>query len=184
MITGHLGVAFGARARDGREAKSAAPLLFLLVAAFAPDGVDFLLAAGKYCNPEGVISHSIPAAALLALVLSAAAYAYTRSGQTALMVAVLVLLHLPADWITGLKTPWPGQPAIGFFVYRHGWLDFLVEAPVTIAGWWMLRRTNFTPRWVVSVAVLGALLAMQAAFDLQTTVSGTRPPRVCTNYLF
>ncbi len=182
MITGHVGVAFGARALDRREGTAAAPLLWLLAATIAPDVVDGLLAVGQFCNPAGALSHSLPAVALLATIFAAAAYAHTRSAATALLVAMLVFLHLPPDYVTGRKALWPGGPVWGFYLYRWGWLDFLCELPIVLAGWWMLRRTAYTPRWVVSGTALALLIVLQGAFDLSNTVNGPRAPRSCSRY--
>ena len=180
MITGHIGIAFGARALDRRESGVRAPLLWLLAASVAPDGLDSLLALGKYCNPEGVFSHSLPAVGILAALFAVASFLHTRSATTALIVGAMVVMHLPPDYITGRKALWPGGPVAGFYIYRWGWLDFLVELPVVVAGWWMLRRAQFTPRWVVSVLTLVALIGVQAAFDVTSVVNGPRPPRSCS----
>jgi hypothetical protein len=180
MITGHIGIALGARAMDGREVSARAPLLWLIAASVAPDAVDGVLALGKYCNPDGVFSHSLPAVAILATALGTLAFLHTQSAGTGALVALLVGLHLPPDYLTGLKGLWPGGPVIGLYIYRWGWADFLVELPVVVAGWWMLRRAGYSPRIVVSALALAALIAVQAAFDLQSEVSGPRPPRVCT----
>jgi hypothetical protein len=179
MITGHIGIAFGARALDRRELDARAPLLWLLAASVAPDMLDGLYALGQYCNPEGIFSHSLPAIAMLATLFAAGAFLHTRSVTTAVLVAGLVALHLPPDYVTGRKALWPGGPVVGLYVYRWGWLDFLMELPVVIAGWWMLRRARFTPRWVVSGLALAALLTVQLSFDVSTEVIGPRPPRSC-----
>lgn len=180
MITGHIGIAFGARALDRREVDVRAPLLWLLAASVAPDGLDTLLALGKYCNPEGAFSHSLPAVGILATIFGLGAYLHTRSAVTALMVAGLVVLHLPPDYITGRKALWPGGPVWGLYIYRWGWLDFLVELPVLVTGWWLLRRAKYTPRWVVSGFALAALLAVQFSFDAVSVVNGPRPTRSCS----
>lgn len=180
MIMGHVGIAYGARALDTREPAARAPLLWLLAASIAPDLLDGVYALGKYCNPEGVFSHSLPAVAILAVVFAVAAYLHTRSLATALLVGGLVLLHLPPDYLTGRKALWPGGPVVGLYVYRWGWLDFAVELPVIAGGWWLLRRARYTPRLVVSGVALGALLAVQLSFDTATEVSGPRQPRACS----
>lgn len=180
MIMGHVGIAYGARSVDRRPVSAQAPLLWLLAASVAPDFVDAALALGEYCNPAGAFSHSLPAAAILATLFGVAAFLHTRSAATAFLVAGLVMLHLPPDYVTGRKALWSGGPVIGLYIYRWSWLDFLVEVPIVIAGWWMLRRTSFTPRWIVSGVALAALLTVQAAFDLSTQVKGTRPPRACS----
>ena len=180
MITGHIGIAFGARALDRRPPDMRAPLLWLLAASVAPDGVDSLLALGKYCNPAGSFSHSLPAVGILATLFAVASFLHTRSAVTGLIVGAMVVMHLPPDYITGRKALWAGGPETGFYIYRWGWLDFLVELPVVVAGWWMLRRARFTPKWVVSVFALAALLTVQAAFDVTSVVNGPRPPRSCS----
>jgi hypothetical protein len=180
MIVGHVGIAYGARALDRREEGARAPLLWLLAASVAPDMLDGLFALGRYCNPEGVFTHSLPAVAILATIFGVAAFLHTRSVTSALLVAALVMLHLPPDYLTGRKALWAGGPVAGLYIYRWGWLDFLAELPLVIGGWWMLRRARFRPRWVVSGLALAALLAVQLAFDVPTEVVGPRAPRVCT----
>ena len=179
MIVGHLGIAYGVRALDKREPASCAPLLWLLAAAVAPDMLDGLYSILERCNPDGVYSHSLPAVGILALVFGIAALVHTRSATTALMVAALVIFHLPPDYITGRKGLWPGGPVIGLYVYRWQWLDFLVEVPVIFTGWWMLRRTRFTPRWAVSTFALGAMLDVKLSFDVAGELRGPRPPYTC-----
>ena len=180
MITGHVGIALGARALDRRDAALRAPLLWLLAASVAPDALDGVYALGSYCNPDGVFSHSLPVVAILATALGTLAFLTTRSVGTALLVALLVALHLPPDYLTGKKGLWPGGPVVGLYIYRWGWLDFLAEVPVVVAGWWMLRRAGYTPRLAVSGFALAALLVVQASFNVQSEVSGPRPQRTCT----
>jgi len=55
---------------------------------------------------------------------------------------------------------------VGLNVYSRPLLDFLIEAPMLIVGWWMLRRTRSAPAWTTSVLVLVALLAGQGALDV------------------
>lgn len=180
MIVGHLGIAYGARALDKRGPDSAAPLPWLLAAAVAPDILDGLYSLRGYCNPDDVFSHSLPAVGILAALLGTAAFIRTRSATTALIVAALVVLHLPPDYLTGRKGLWPGGPVVGLYIYRWRWLDFLVEVPVIVAGWWMLRRTSFRPRWAVSVLALAAMIAVQLSFDVRAELIGPQPPRECT----
>ena len=72
MIAGHLGIA-GA-AYSGRRDSS---LIWLLGASLAPDVVDALFVVAGSCNPYGLYSHTLPAAALIAVVTGAVAYAAT-----------------------------------------------------------------------------------------------------------
>jgi hypothetical protein len=183
MIAGHVGIAYGVRALDKREPRACVPLLWLLAAAVAPDLIDGVYALGKYCNPDDVLSHSLPAIAILALIFGVGAFVHTRNATTAWIVAGMVVLHLPPDYITGSKGLWPGGPVAGLYIYRWSWLDFLVEVPVIIAGWWMLRRTQFQPRIFVSGLALAAMLSVQFAFDLHGQVRGPRQPRQCKTTL-
>ncbi len=180
MIAGHLGIAYGVRALDKRKPRTCVPLLWLLAAAVAPDIMDGVYALGKVCNPDGALSHSLPAIAILAAIFGAAAFAHTRSATTAWIVAGMVVLHLPPDYVTGVKALWPGGPAAGLYIYRWAWLDFLVEVPVIIAGWWMLRRTQFEPRIAVSGLALAAMLSVQFVFDLHGEIRGPKKPKPST----
>src|SRR6185312_14890270 len=101
MMVGHFGIAYGVRALDTREVDARAPLLWLLAAAVAPDVLDGIYAVGSYCNPDGVLSHSVPAVAILAVLFGIGALLHTRNTTTALIVAAVVMLHLPPDFITG-----------------------------------------------------------------------------------
>jgi hypothetical protein len=180
MMVGHFGIAYGVRALDTREVDERVPLLWLLAAAIAPDILDGIYALGKYCNPDGLLSHSIPAVAILAVLFGAGAFLHTRNATTALIVAGMVLLHLPPDFITGRKLLWSGGPVIGLYIYRTPWLDMLVEVPVIIGGWWMLRRTPFRPRLAVSWLALAVMLAVQVSLDTQSQVNGPRARPACT----
>jgi hypothetical protein len=138
----------------------------MLVACVAPDLVDITLALAGVCNPYGLYSHTVPSVALQAAVLGGGALLVTGSRATAAASALMVFLHLPPDLITGHKIFWPGGPMMGLYLYKHPLLDFLVEAPILIIGWWLLRRSRSAPRWATSALALGVLLAGQGALDL------------------
>ena len=174
MITGHLGIA--AAVRSGWRGTS---LVWLLVASVAPDILDVVMAAGRICSPYGLYSHTVPAAALMAAVLGGAALLVTGSRATAIASALLVMLHLPPDMITGYKIFWPGGPMIGLDLYERPLLDFLVEAPVLLGGWWLLRRSGSAPRWATSAVTVIALLVVQGAIDLATG-EGVKPTACMT----
>lgn len=161
MITGHVGIA--AAVRSGWRDTS---FVWLLAATVAPDVLDAAMAIAGICNPYGLYSHTVPAAALIAAVLGGAALLVSGSRQTAFAVALIVMLHLPADMITGHKIFWPGGPMIGLDLYARSLLDFLIEAPILLLGWWMLRRFGRAPRWATSVVSVVAFLVLQGAFDL------------------
>lgn len=166
MLVGHFGIALGACALDRREEGERAPLPWLLAASIAPDLLDGVYALARVCNPQGLYSHTLPVVAILAMSFGVAAALHTRSVKSGLLVAVLVVLHLPADYITGHKALWSGGPVVGLYIYRWDWLDVIVELPIIVSGWWLLRRTSFRPRWVVSGTALAALLTLQASFGV------------------
>ena len=172
MITGHFGLALGARSlrRD-------APLLLLLAASILPDVLDGVYAVARVCSPFGLYSHSLPAIAALAIVAAGVSGALTRRPGVALAVAAVILLHVPADWVTSSKVLWAGGPKLGVNLYRWPWADFLIELPVVVAGWFALRRSAAGPEWATRRAALVALIVLQAVFDVTTSLReplGTR----------
>src|ERR1039458_7715079 len=126
MIVGHLGVALGARALRPK-----APLVWLLAASIVPDLLDGVYSLAKVCSPYGVYSHSLPAIAVLAAITMVLAYAGTRSGAIALVFGLVVLAHVPLDWITGEKALWLHGPVVGLNLYRLPAVDFVLELPMT-----------------------------------------------------
>ena len=68
---------------------------------------------------------------------------------------------------------------VGLYVYQHPLLDFVIEAPILIIGWWLLRRSANAPRWATSVLALGLLLAVQGGLDLVTR-DGVKPSACAT----
>jgi hypothetical protein len=160
VITGHLGVAAAARGRW-----PAAPLLWLVPAAFAPDLLDFAYAITGVCSPYGLYSHTMPAAALTAAVLGGAAFLATGSRAAGLVTAAVVLAHLPFDFVTGRKIFWPGGPLVGLALYQRPLLDFLAEVPLALGGWWVLRRSGRGPRWAALGLAAVTLVVVQGVFD-------------------
>jgi hypothetical protein len=173
VITGHLGIA--AVIRRGWPGAS---LLWLLPASLAPDLLDAVFAIAGICNPYGLYSHTVPVAALQAAVLGGAALLTTGSRTTALATAAVVLAHLPADMITGHKLFWPGGPLIGLNLYAHPVLDFLLEAPIALGGWWLVRRSGAAPRWAMYTAMAVALVLIQGVVD-SAVIAGLYKPSAC-----
>jgi hypothetical protein len=176
VITGHLGIAGAAHA--GRRDSS---LVWLLGASMAPDVIDGLFVLAGSCNPHGLYSHTLPAAALIAAAIGAAAYLATGQRATGLLAALLVLAHLPPDYITGRKLFWPGGELMGLRLYDHPIADFALEAALVIGGWWMLRAKSWVPRWATGWPALAALLLLQGTADVIGNVRGGVKPTACAS---
>ena len=161
MITGHLGVAAAARWRW-----PVVSLLWLLPVAIAPDLLDVGYALIGVCSPYGLYSHTVPAAALTGALLGGIAFLATGSRAAGVLTVAVVLAHLPLDLVTGHKIFWPGGPLVGLGLYERPLLDFLVEVPVTLGGWWLLRRDRRAPHWATIGAAAAALVIVQGTFDL------------------
>ena len=174
MIAGHFGVAMATRARWSRT-----PLLVLVIAAIFPDIIDFITAALHICGPNGLYSHSLPSIAIQAMVLGGAVALWRRSPAAGAIVAAMVVLHLGADYITGLKVLWAGGPVVGLNLYSHPAADFILEAIVTFGGWRMLRASPARDRWSSAPILLAMLLAAQAALDIASWVVGPVKPNGC-----
>jgi hypothetical protein len=172
MYMGHVGAALGAKG-----VRRSIGLLVLLVATYTPDWADTgLCLAGAY-NPEAMLSHSIPAIALFAVLGFAAYAAATRDWRSALVVATVILSHMFLDWITGYKPTWPGGPMIGLRFYDHPLADFIAEGAVIVIGTLVYART-LPPRkqpWIDVSVMLGALLLVQLGVDIARMVLKTLP---------
>ena len=174
VIAGHFGVAMAARSRSPRV-----PLLALMIASVAPDSIDFVTAMLHVCGPNGLYSHSLPSIAIQVLLLGGAAAAWKRSPRVGVVIAAMVLLHLGADYITGLKVLWAGGPVVGLNLYALPIADFILEAVVTFTGWRMLRTSPMRDRWSSAPVVLALLLAAQAALDVASYLVGPVKPNGC-----
>ena len=174
MIAGHFGVAMATRARWSRL-----PLLVIVTAAIFPDIIDFVTAALHVCGPNGLYSHSLPSIAIQAAVLGAGAAIWRRSPAAGMVVVSMIILHLAADYVTGLKVLWAGGPVVGFNLYSHPVADFVLEAIVTVGGWRMLRASPARDRWSSAPVLLALLLAAQAALDIASYAVGPVKPNGC-----
>jgi hypothetical protein len=163
VYVGHAGAALAAR-----RARRSVGLLVLLVATYVPDWVDTgLCLSGRFSASE-MLSHSIPAVLLFALVGFGIYAATTRDHTGALVVAAVILSHMLLDWITGDKPTWPGGPRIGLQLYASPIADFVVEGVVLAVGSLLYAQT-LPPRekpWMDAAVMLGALLVLQLTVDI------------------
>ena len=174
MIVGHLGIA-GAAYSVRRDSS----LIWLLGASIAPDVVDALFVVAGSCNPHGLYSHTVPAAALIAVVTGAIAYAATGRRITGLLAAALVLAHLPLDYVTGQKLFWPGGEFIGLRLYQKPAADFVVESLLAVGGWWLVRSRTRAPRWAIGWLALAAMLVLQGTLDVLGARKNGLKPTAC-----
>jgi membrane-bound metal-dependent hydrolase YbcI (DUF457 family) len=163
MYIGHVGAALAAK-----RLRASLGLFVLLVATYVPDWVDGGLCLAGVPNPEGMLSHSIPAVVLFALAGFAVYALTTRDLTAALIVASVIVSHVLLDWITGYKPTWPGGPMIGLQLYGHPVADFVVEGLLIVVGGVLYGRT-LPPRrrpWIDVTIMLGALLVLQLGIDI------------------
>lgn len=160
MTTGHLGIALGAR-----KLEDTAPLWLLLAAAELPDWADAgaCVVHGAAPVPRGMYTHSVLAIIALAAIAALVCRMVPRLRGGALVVALLVVSHILADYLTGLKPTWPGGPMIGFELYAHPIIESAIEGAVVLAGWLAYRDTlapDVRRSWRAALP-LGFLLALQ-----------------------
>jgi hypothetical protein len=175
VITGHLAIAAALHA-----SRRDSSLVWLLGASMAPDVVDGLFVVARTCNPHGLYSHTLPAATLIAVVTGAVAYLATDRRATGLLAALLVVAHVPLDFVTGYKLFWPGAELAGLRLYDRPALDFALESTLVAAGWWWMRARPWAPRWATTWAVLGGLLVLQGAMDIAGRARGGVKPSACS----
>ncbi len=115
-----------------------------------------------------MLTHSIPAVAVLAALAGFAWYLVSRDARGMLLVFAVVATHAFGDYYTGIKPTWLGGPMIGLQLYRQPMLDFALEATVILIGWFFYRR-SFPPEKRSSrdvVMVLAVLILIQLAADV------------------
>lgn len=168
MYAGHVAV--------GISAKRWAPIIplwLLIVASQLPDWIDVGVCAGRSSTPNpAMLSHSLPAIAVLAAGGAAAGRLVYGSWYLARLLAALVISHILGDYVTGLKPTWPGGPLLGMLLYSRPALDFMFESAVIFCGWW-IYRTTFPQNVRNSLAVramLVGLITLQGIADLALIV--------------
>lgn len=163
MYIGHVGAALAAK-----RVRTSIGLFALLVATYTPDWVDSGLCLAGVYDPDGMLSHSVPAVVLFSLVGFTLYALKTRDWTAALVVAGVIFSHMLLDWVTGYKATWPGGPMIGLRLYDHPVADFIVEGVLIVIGAVLYGRTlpSRQRRWIDVSIMLGALLALQLGIDI------------------
>jgi hypothetical protein len=174
VIVGHLGIA-GAAYAVRRDSS----LVWLLGASLAPDVIDAMFVVAGSCNPHGLYSHTLPAAALIGAVTGAVAWAATGRRVIGVLAALLVLAHLPLDYVTGQKLFWPGGELAGLRLYDYPMADFAVESVLAGGGWWLVRSRSWAPRWATGWLALAAALVLQGTLDIVGARNDGVKPTAC-----
>lgn len=180
MITGHIGIANAASAASRMPPRNGV-YAALVAAAFAPDVADVLYALAGICSPYGLYSHTIHAAILEAALIGGAAWLATGSPRLTAAFVTVILLHVPADYFTGHKLIIPGGDVVGLRLYWWPMRDFLLETPLAVAGWLLLRRSGRGPAWGRGIAVLVTMFVLQSGFDIVAELTTrSMKPNACT----
>lgn len=168
MYGGHVGIALA-----GKGLRPSVPLWVLLLATQLPDWTDAAVcAAGISSPPSGILSHSLPAVAVLGSLFALLYYGASRDASGAGLVGLTVLSHAIADYATGLKPTWPGGPIIGLGLYRQPAIDLVLEAAVIFVGWVIYRRSlaesrrRSSPVLLMLIALLLLQLAASVSFAM------------------
>ena len=168
MYGGHIGIALA-----GKGLRPAVPLWLLVLATQLPDWMDAAAcSAGNGSPPSGILSHSLPAVAVLGGVLALLYYGVARNSAAAGIVGLVVVSHAFADYATGLKPTWPGGPWIGLELYQRPAIDLAIEAIVILIGWLVYRRSvsedrrRSAPVTLMVITLLLLQLAASVSFAL------------------
>lgn len=144
------------------------PLWILIFASQLPDWADAAFCLSLRQSSSALLTHSIPAVALLGTAAAIVFWLASRDARGAVLVLAVVMTHAFGDYVTGIKPTWPGGPMIGLQLYRQPALDFVFESAVIALGWVFYRR-SFPPEKRSSrevVVVLVALVLIQLAADI------------------
>jgi hypothetical protein len=185
MIAGHLAIALGLRSAIKREELFDHPRWLMpafVIASIAPDLVDLAYAQARFCSPMGLYSHGVVPLITLAVFALVLGFVLFSRGNVAGFLCLAVLVHLPADFITGEKLLWYNGPVVGLNLYRWPIADFFVELPVIVAGWWLLRRAPGARRahpWATSGLALAFLIGLQGAMDSAKLMGEKVKPSGC-----
>jgi hypothetical protein len=155
MYIGHLGFAL-----TGKWLRRNAPLWILVLATQGCDWVQAVACVAASPATSAIRSPSVPAVVVLAAALGVASYLVTGDRGVAALTGTVVVSHLLADYVTGVKPTWPGGPMIGLDLYAHPMGDLVSETAVLVVGWLLYRRS--LPPHARSSGLTWALLVVLA----------------------
>jgi len=159
VYIGHVALAMGAKGVRPRI-----PIAVLVPVAFAPDWIEWMLAAVGRHNRE--LSHSLVSVGVGATVVALLYWMASKSPRDAAVVWLTYVSHWPADFITGFKPTWPGGPVVGLGLYGNPVADVLIESSLIVICWLIYRRSLPPKPRSTKVGWLmpAGLMAMQVAF--------------------
>ncbi len=159
MYAGHA--AFATLVKGKRPQLSMA---LLVPVAYGPDWVDMLTHVVHRPNPD--VSHSLASVVFCSVMLSLCLIPFLDSAVDALIVGGAYLSHWGLDYVTGLKSIWPGGPEVGMHFYTHMYRDFVLESAIVVACWLVYRSSlrHDVRNALATYAMPLGLIAMQAAF--------------------
>jgi len=180
MLVGHYGPAFALKG-----AERAIPLWVLFVAvqwmdvlwsAFVALGVERFRVVPGFTATNALdlyympITHSLPGAAVLALILGAIVAAFYRTNRRRILivVALAVFSHWLIDLIVHVPdlALWDDSYKVGFGLWNYFWIALALEFAFLIAGaWYYARRVpSVRPRGDVALWLfVGFMMMLHAA---------------------
>ena len=167
MFTGHFAAALAAAGRS-----RGLPLGLLIVAAFAGDLTEGVVAAFNVPDPTRIWSHSVPATGAAGMLLALIWRLRGGTWTEGFLVLLVALSHSALDFLTGYKTMWPGVPPMGLNLYRHPLSEYLLEIAAAVGGWVVWRSAVPVDRrasvhvWLMLALLIGVQTALLAGILL------------------
>jgi hypothetical protein len=160
VYTGHFGLALA-----GAGLARRLPLWLLILATFAADIIEGVLAAFYVDDPTRVWSHSLPVTLGAGVVLAVGWMLAGGRWTEGLLLVVVSASHTGLDFITAVKAWWPGRPVAGLDLYHQPLLNGVLEISLCLAGWflWWRALPLSRRRSVMAWGPLGMLVIAQLA---------------------
>ena len=190
MLVGHYGPAFGLKAKE-----RALPLWVLFVAvqwmdvlwsAFVALGIERFRVVPGFTATNALdlyympITHSLPGAAVLSLVLGAIVAGFYRSNRRRILVivALAVFSHWLIDLIVHVPdlALWDDSYKVGFGLWNYFWIALALEFAILIAGAWYYARTvpSAHPRGDIALWLfVGFMMLLHVVIIMMPTEPGS-----------
>jgi hypothetical protein len=173
MYAGHIAIAL-----YGSTLRPRVPLAVLIIASQGCDWVQLILQAtlGGPVWRSIALTHTIPAAFVLAVIAALLYLLFRRDERGALIVGGVTLSHAIVDFFTGDKPILPNGMLYGLGLYDHPFIDFMIEVPLVVLAWIAYRRTlaPVARRHRLVWVTLATLVIAQAGVDLRFAIRPLR----------